>query len=143
MYTRMLLCFLLINLLVTPAAAKDKALVWQSGTVLDTGRQRELQQVDTTTGYDPYEQAGLESPYPKSSTSEVSYRNIHTVVIEGPEKIYVTEQTKKPFRKVFVPDVNAKVEFAVDKKTLYLKNEKGKKVKTSIVKTILRKPPQP
>jgi hypothetical protein len=139
-------CF---TLLATNLGA-EKQRAWEIGKVLDTERNRYFAGTYTrgsssgsfdgsgTTIGNNTDVSGTYRGQSQSSTRAV-YRIYAEYVIESDKFVYLTEERllwrwSKPAPLV----VNGPVKFAVEKRTLYLRDEEGKEHEAKIVKQILK-----
>lgn len=127
----------LITLLTGTSWAKKKERVWQTGKLLDTdavshyaGSVRD-KSVPITIGNRTY--GG-----PSDDFTAV-YRDYQTYVIEAGQYVYMCQQRLRGRRsKPVVLTVNGPVQFAIEKDSLYIKDEDGREHETKIVKKILK-----
>lgn len=115
---------------------------WQTGTVLDAERTREYVGTSGTANTQGTAQAsGNRATYQgQTTTSETAiYRAYNTVVVEGETHVYVARQRKRwRWSKVANVTVNAPVQFAVEKRKLYLLDDNGEEHQLEIVKQVLK-----
>jgi hypothetical protein len=123
--------FLIATLLVATLTAAEKQRDWQTGTALDSERNAYVAGYSTTQNPMP--------TYGPTSTTRANYAVYQTYVIESDKFVYVaTEHLPWRWSKPVDLIVNGPVKFAVEKKKLYLLDDKGKEHQATISKQILR-----
>jgi hypothetical protein len=124
--------------LLCPTNAKEKERKWQTGTFLDTNRERTYAgTVDnasgtaTTSGDTTYGNA--------SGGSTAAYRVYEMYKIDAGDYIYeCQEDIRWRWSKPAMLTVNGPVHFAIEKDRLYIKSEDGSEHETKIIKKILK-----
>jgi hypothetical protein len=134
--------FLVLVLLTDLSFAKEKEHQWQTGKVLDTGRDRtyagsldDASGTATTSGNTTFGNA--------SGSSTAVYRVEETYTIAAGDYVYeCQEHIKWRWSKPALLTVNGPVQFAIEKDRIYIKSEDGTEHETKIIKKILT-PPAP
>jgi hypothetical protein len=139
---RLLLAFLFTLMLIGIGHTKEKQRNWQTGTVLDTGRDKSYAGTvggasggATTAGNTTYGSA--------SGHSMAVYRVCETYVIDAGDHIYeCQEHIKWRWSKPAMLTVNGPVKFAIENDRIYIVSEDGTEHETKIVKKTLKVPPK-
>jgi hypothetical protein len=129
---------------LTPLRAAEKPLDWQVGILRDSERSRYFagtvgssNENGTATGY------GNTATYQgtTSSSRTAVYRVYQNYEIEGDQYVYLAEQhIKWRWSKAADITVNGRIQYAVDKRKLYLVDDQRKVYELQIVKKILKAP---
>src|SRR5690349_1450044 len=120
----LILSVLAMSITVTAA---EKAHDWQTGTLLDTDRNRYF--------------AGTYTPSTVNGPGTFGYplyRFVQDYVIDAGVYIYVAEERIRPKSKRVNLIVNTSVKFAVEKRRLFVIDNDGKTHEAQIVKQILK-----
>jgi len=129
---------LLLILLGSPAAARQKERQWETGKVLDTSRDSTYAgSVGSASG--SATSAGDTTYGHASGRSTAVYRVYETYTIEAGDYVYVCrERLKWKWSKPAMLTVNGPVQFAIEKDHLYIKGEEGSEHDTKILKKVLK-----
>src|SRR5579872_6079301 len=127
------------------AFAGQKKRNWQTGKVLDSQRQRYFAGTvgsGSTSGTVDGDSGTFRGQTDNSSTAV--YRVFETFVIEGDQYVYLAqERLRWRWSKAANVTVNGPVQYAVEKRKLYVLDEDGKEHEMEIIKKTLRLPDQP
>lgn len=136
------LCVFALGLL--PSARAAKQLDWQVGTLRDSERSRYFAGTvgdwNTNGNVNAY---GNNANYHSNTNSSQTavYRVCQNYEIEGDQYVYLAQQhIKWRWSKAADISVNGRVQYAVDKRKLYLVDEQRKVYELEIVKKILKTP---
>ncbi len=138
MWRSLALTILSCSLLASTIAPKEKQRQWQTGTVLDTNRERTYAgTVDNASG--SATSSGNTTYGSANGSSEAVYRVYETYRIESGEYIFeCKEHIKWRWSKAALLTVNGPVQFAIEKDRLYIKSEDGSEHETKLIKKILK-----
>jgi hypothetical protein len=129
---------------LSPLAPAEKQLDWQVGTLRDSQRSRFFAGTvgDSNTNGNATAYGNTATYNERTDTSSTAvYRVYQTYEIEGDQYVYLAEQhIKWRWSKAADISVNGRVQYAVDKRKLYLVDEQRKIYELQIVKKILKTP---
>ena len=140
------LAYMLGILLFSCAAiGSQKQRDWQTGKVIDSGRERHyagtVGHANTTGTLQSNNTNG--TYHGNTNANEVAiYRNYLTFSIETDKYVYEARQHVRKFTKHANLTVNGPVKFAVEKSTMYVIDDDGTELKMEIMKRILKEPKQ-
>lgn len=134
MFSKLCLAACVISLTASSVFSADSSPKWQSGTLLETEKQRVLQ---GTTQTSRSERTGDRSDRSRNTTSTTNdnYDNFQVYTIQGDRTTYVVrERLLFPWSKPASVTVGATLKFAVEKNTVYLLGDDGKQHKAGLSK---------
>lgn len=137
---RVLTCLLLGCAALVFAA--DRQRNWQTGTLLETEKQQVRQGSTRTTNSDidaKDKKGKTQYSGTTTSTETENYDNFQVYTIDAGGTTYVArEKLLFPWSKPAATTVGSKVQFAVEKNTLYVLGEDGKQHKAGIMKASMK-----
>jgi hypothetical protein len=119
---------LLIGLLATSAWAKDR--FWQDGSLLDTRSNKYFPSIDSSGEADRAPSSQM-----FTSTQAVQSNTIYDrYVVESGDAVYLVERGRFKSAKPSLLRPYLSIKFAVDKKKIWLLDEEGRELETTILK---------
>lgn len=129
---------LLVAVLALCAWGADSSREWKSGTLLETEKQEVRTGSTKTTNSDgTIKEKGKKADYSQTTTSTTTddYDTFQVYTIQGDGKTYIArERLLFPWSKPANLSVGEKVNYVVQKNTLYLLDDDGKQHKAGISK---------
>jgi len=121
---------LLIAMLATPAWAKDR--VWQDGSLLDTRGNKYFPSIDPSGEADraPSSQMFTNAQATQSNTVYDRY------VVESGDAVYLVERGRFKSSKPSLLRPYLSIKFALEKKKIWLLDEEGRELETTILKRV-------
>jgi hypothetical protein len=137
---------LCLSLCASIARSGVKERHWQEGKLLDNERARYyVGSVGNNTQNGSAQTNGTYGTYQGSGSSSTTalYRVWETFVIEGETHLYIAqERLRWRWSKPANLTVNGPVEFAVEKRKLFVMDDDGREHEMEIVKQVLKSPPR-
>ena len=121
---------LLIAILATSAWAKDR--IWQDGSLLDTRGNKYFPSIDASGEAD---RAPSSQMFSTTQTVQTNIVYDHYVVESG-EAVYLVERARLKSAQPSLLRPYLSIKFAMDKKKIWLLDEKGREMETTILKRI-------
>ena len=121
----------LIGILATSAWAKDR--LWQDGSLLDTRSNKYFPSMESS-GEADRALPGRMFADPQSVTTTVTVYDRY--VVEAGDAVYLVERGRFRSSKPSLLRPNLSIKFAVDKKKIWLLDEEGRELETTILKQI-------
>jgi len=127
---------------LSPLVQAEKQLDWQVGILRDSERSRffagTVGDSSTNGNVSAYGNTGTYSERTNTSSTAI-YRVYQTYEIEGDHYVYLAQQHLKwRWNKAADISVNGRIQYAVDKRKLYLVDDQRKVYELEIVKKILK-----
>jgi hypothetical protein len=121
---------LLITMLATSAWAKDRS--WQDGSLLDTRSNKYFSSTDSSGEADRAPSSQMFTNAQTVQTNTVYDR----YVVESGDAVYLVERGRFKSAKPSLLRPNLSIKFAMDKKKIWLLDEEGRELETTILKRI-------
>jgi hypothetical protein len=121
---------LLIAMLATSAWAKDR--IWQDGSLLDTRSNKYFPSIDSSGDGDRLLSSRMFSDAQTVQTNTVYDR----YVVESGDAVYLVERGRLKSAKPSLLRPYLSIKFAMDKKKIWLLDEEGRELETTILKRI-------
>jgi hypothetical protein len=129
---------------LSPLAPAEKQLDWQVGILRDSERSRFFAGTigDSNSNGNATAYGNTATYNERTNTSETPiYRVYQTYEIEGDQYVYLAQQhIKWRWSKAADIAVNGRIQYAVDKRKLYLVDDQRKVYELQIVKKVLKTP---
>src|SRR5436190_22517365 len=119
-----------IAMLATLAWAKDR--LWQDGSLLDTHSNKYFSSAETSGDADRLLSSRMFSDAQTVQTITVYDR----YVVESGDAVYLVERARLKSAKPSLLRPNLSIKFAMDKKKIWLLDEEGREMETTILKRI-------
>jgi len=120
----------LIAMLATPAWAKDR--IWQDGSLLDTRGNKYFPSIDASGEADRAPSSQMFTNAQAVQTNTVYDR----YVVESGDAVYLVERGRFKSSKPSLLRPYLSIKFAIDKKKIWLLDEEGRELETTILKRV-------
>jgi hypothetical protein len=121
---------LLIAILATSAWAKDR--IWQDGSLLDTRSNKYFRSIETSSDADRAQSSRMFTDAQTVVTNTIYDR----YVVESADAAYLVERGRFKSAKPSLLRPNLSIKFAIDKKKIWLLDEEGRELETTILKRV-------
>jgi hypothetical protein len=121
---------LLIAMLATSAWAKDR--IWQDGSLLDTRSNKYFPGIDSSGEADRAPSSRMFSDTSTAQTNTIYDR----YVVESGDAVYLVERGRFKSAKPSLLRPYLSIKFAVDKKKVWLLDEEGRELETTVLKRV-------
>ena len=127
----------LIAMLATSAWAKDR--IWQDGSLLDTRSNKYFRSIETSGDADRAPSSRMFSDAQTVQTNTIYDR----YVVESADAVYLVERGRFKSSKPSLLRPNLSIKFAIDKKKIWLLDEEGRELETTILERFAKDAARP
>jgi hypothetical protein len=127
----------LIAMLAAPAWAKDR--IWQDGSLLDTRSNKYFRSIETSGEADRAPSSQMFTNAQAVLTNTIYDR----YVVESADAVYLVERGRFKSSKPSLLRPNLSIKFAIEKKKIWLLDEEGKELETTILERFAKDAARP
>ena len=128
---------LLIAILATSAWAKDR--IWQDGSLLDTRSNKYFRSIETSSDADRAQSSRMFTDAQTVVTNTIYDR----YVVESADAAYLVERGRFKSAKPSLLRPNLSINFAIEKKKIWLLDEEGRELETTILERFAKDAARP
>lgn len=128
---------LLIAILATSAWAKDR--IWQDGSLLDTRSNKYFRSIETSSDADRAQSSRMFTDAQTVLTNTIYDR----YVVESADAAYLVERARFKSSKPSLLRPNLSIKFALEKKKIWLLDEEGRELETTILERFAKDAARP
>ena len=121
---------LLLAMLAASAWAKDR--IWQDGSLLDTRSNKYFRSIETSSDADRAQSSRMFTDAQTVVTNTIYDR----YVVESADAAYLVERGRFKSAKPSLLRPNLSIKFAIEKKKIWLLDEEGRELETTILKRV-------
>ena len=127
----------LIGILATSAWAKDR--IWQDGNLLDTRSNKYFRSIETSSDADRAQSSRMFTDAQTVVTNTIYDR----YVVESADAAYLVERGRFKSAKPSLLRPNLSIKFAIEKKKIWLLDEEGRELETTILERFAKDAARP
>jgi hypothetical protein len=127
----------LIAMLAAPAWAKDR--IWQDGSLLDTRSNKYFRSIETSGEADRAPSSQMFTNAQAVLTNTIYDR----YVVESADAVYLVERGRFKSSKPSLLRPNLSIKFAIEKKKIWLLDEEGRELETTILERFAKDSARP